>query len=105
MASLNRVKPGDPITADDFNAIAERLERFANLSVACGHLRLWDGPDGKHIALHIPTETLALLSGSTSPYSFQEVDEDASGAFAVRGVGDSGTDCVYEVNSKAGLGG
>src|SRR6478735_5477865 len=102
MANMKRVKPGDPITADDFNAIAERLERFANLSVAGGRLQLWDGPDGKHIALHVPTETLALLSGPASPYSFQELDEDASGAFAVRAVGDSCTDCVYEVNSKAG---
>lgn len=106
MAKFQRVKAGDPITAEDYNAIAEALERFAKLSVAqVDYLKLWDFPDGKHLALHPPVETLALLSGSSSPYSFQEVDEDVSGALAVRGVGDSCTDCVYEVNGKSGLGG
>lgn len=105
MANFRRVEEGDPICDSDYNAIAERLERFANLSVSGGHLRLWEFPDGKHLALHVPVETLALLSGSSSPYSFVEVDESTSGAFATRGVGDSGTANAYEINSVAGLGG
>lgn len=106
MGKLPRVKAGDPITIDAHNLPAEALERFANLSVAEGsYLTLWDGPDGKHLGFHPPVETLALLSGSTSPYSWVEVDEAAGGTFATRGVGDSGTSDAYEINGKSGLGG
>src|SRR5262245_53876527 len=106
MPTMLRVRAGDPVTAADYNAIAEALERFSNLNVADGsYLRLWDFLDGKHVALHPPVEKLALLSGSASPYSFQEVDEDASGVFVARTVGDSCSSCVYEVNGVAGVGG
>jgi hypothetical protein len=106
VANFKRVKPGDSITADDFNAIAERIERFANLSVADGgHLRLWSGPTGKSLALAIPQDTIARLSGTTSPYSWTEAVDASSGAYVVRANANSGALNAYEVNGVSGLDG
>src|SRR4051812_777153 len=91
VANFKRVKPGDPITADDFNAIAERIERFANLSVADGGpLRLWSGPTGKSLAMAIPQRTIARLSGNASPYSWIEVADAEIGAYIDRSNANSG---------------
>ncbi|SIN70567.1 hypothetical protein SAMN05444166_0275 [Singulisphaera sp. GP187] len=105
MAKLQHVKPGAPIEADLFNAIAAKLERFANLAVAGRYLRLWSSPTGKCLAMAMPQPTWALLSGSTSPYSFQEVRDAAAGTWEVMANGDRGTTNVYELNDKPGLAG
>ncbi|WP_406699222.1 hypothetical protein V5E97_10130 [Singulisphaera sp. Ch08] len=105
MAKLPHVKPGDPIEADLFNAIAEKLEQFANLAVTGRYLRLWSSPTGKCLALAFPQPTWAMLSGSSSPYSFQEVRDAAGGTWEVMVNGDSGTANVYELNDKPGLAG
>jgi hypothetical protein len=104
MAKFKRVKEGDLILADDYNAIARAIERFANLRVAPGsYLGLHDGPSGKALTFDPPRDVLAKLSGASSPYSWSEVQADASGAWSVRGVGRSGTSDAYEINSKSGL--
>lgn len=106
MANFRRVQPGDPLTADAFNAIAEQLERFANLSVADGGpLRLWSGPTGKALALAIPRDTLARLSGSSSPYSWTEVSDASGGTYTEQSNANSGTSNAYEVNGVSGLDG
>lgn len=102
---IPHVKAGDPITADLFNEVSERLERFANLSTSNPYIRLWDGPYGKSIALALPQQTWALLSGSSSPYSFTEVRDGPGGTWVSMPNGDSGTSNVYEINGKSGLAG
>src|SRR5688500_15147850 len=105
MGGFDHVKPGDPVTADGFNAVAEALEAFLNLDVPTGgSLRLDSSPNGKVLMLCAPREVMALLSGSSSPYSWQEVEATASGAWATFGVR-AGTNDAHEINSLPNLGG
>lgn len=105
MARIQPVKAGDVITEGLLNRIVDQFERFANLSTNSPYIRLWDGPYGKSIALALPAQTWALLSGSSSPYSFTEVRDGPGGTWVSMTNGDSGTSNVYEVNSKSGLAG
>jgi hypothetical protein len=56
MAGLpDPVRPGDPITAGLFNAVAEALERFHNLDVAAGGpLHIDKHPGGVGLWLAVP---------------------------------------------------
>jgi len=105
LSRIPRVEVGDPITADLFNALASRLERFANLSVSGRSLRHWSSPTGQSLARACPQLTWARLSGDTSPYSFVEVREGPGGDWEELPHGDSGTLLVHEVNGKDGLDG
>jgi len=106
MAIFKRVCPGDPITAIDYNAIAEQLERFSNLDVANGgHLRLWSTTTGKSLALAIPQETIARLAGNNSPYSWTEVLDAENGAYNERPNASHGSANAYEVNGVSNLDG
>lgn len=103
MARIPRVKAGDTITEGLLNRIVDQFERFAKLSTSSPCILLTDGPYGKLIDLDLPQPTYALLSGSSSPYSWTEVRDGPSGTWDAMTTGDSGT--AYEVNSKAGLDG
>lgn len=105
MRRIPHVRAGDPITADLFNEVSERLERFANLSTSSPYILLDDSPNGKSIALALPQQTWALLSGASSPYSFTEVRDGPGGTWVSMPNGDSGTANVYEANGKSGLAG
>jgi|GEM_PF-2545760 len=105
LSRIPRVEVGDPITAELFNALASRLERFANLSVSGRSLRHWSSPTGQSLARACPQVTWARLSGDTSPYSFVEVREGPGGDWEELPHGDSGTLLVHEVNGKDGLDG
>lgn len=99
------LKAGEVITEGWLNAIVDRIERFRNLSTSSPYIRLWDGPYGKSIALALPQQTWARLSGSSSPYSFVEVRDGPGGTWVDMPNGDSGTANCYEVNGKANLDG
>jgi hypothetical protein len=105
LPKIPHVKPGDVITAEDFNAIAERLERCMNLTVAQGSgLVMSSGPWGKALGLALPHDIWGQLSGSSSPYSFVEVMRTTSNTWATFGHR-SGTSNAYEINGKSGLNG
>jgi hypothetical protein len=105
LPKIPHVKPGDVITAEDFNAIAERLERCMNLTVAQGSgLVMSSGPWGKALGLALPHDIWGQLSGSSSPYSFVEVMRTTSNTWATFGHR-SGTNNAYEINGKSGLNG
>lgn len=106
MGELRHVRPGEPITAEFFNALAEALERAANLTVADGSgLVLHRSPGGMSLAVAVQTEIWARLSGTTSPYSFTQVREDTGGTWTTPASGYTGTSNAYEINSRAGLDG
>jgi hypothetical protein len=102
---IEHIKAGEEITEGFLNAIAERLEMFANLQSGSPYIRLLDSPYGKSIALAMPQRTFGLLSGSSSPYSFTEVRDGRGGTWVSMPNGDSGTSNCYEVNSVPNLGG
>lgn len=105
MAKIQPVKAGDVISEGLLNRIVDQFERFANLKSNSPYIRLWSGPYGKSIALALPQQTWALLSGSSSPYSFTEVRDGPGGTWVSMPNGDSGTSNVYEVNNVPNLGG
>lgn len=103
MPNIPHVQAGDPITADLYNAVAEKLERLLNLRSGSPYVRIWETPYGKSIALALPEPTYAILSGSTSPYAFVEVRDGPGGTWDTMPNGDSGV--AYEANGKSGLDG
>lgn len=103
MAFIPRPKAGDLITEGLLNRLVDQFERFASIRSGSPYVLISDGPDGKHLALDLPVPTWALLSGSTSPYSWTEVYEGPSGTWPAMPSGDSGT--AYESNGKSGLAG
>lgn len=105
MAYIPPVKAGDLITEGLLNRIVDQIERFASLKSGSPYIRLEDGPHGKLIELDLPQQTWALLSGSTSPYSWTEVRDGPSGTWTAVPSGDSGTANCYEANGKSGLAG
>lgn len=105
MKPIPPVKPGDPITAELYNAVAERLEQKLALTVAQGGgLTILKTPRGRVLGLTIPRPIWAQLSGTSSPYSWQEVESVSGGTWAVFGQR-AGTSNAYECNGKSGLGG
>jgi hypothetical protein len=105
MKKFAKVNPGDPITADLFNLVADTLEKFSNLQVMQGSGLLMDsGPHGTVLSVALKQDVRALLSGASSPYSWTEVEDTASGATAAFGMR-SGTTDAYEINAKSGLAG
>lgn len=105
MADINPPKAGDLITEGLLARIVGRFTRFDNIRSDSPYIRITDGPNGKDLALDLPQPTRALLSGSTSPYSFTEVRDGPGGTWVSMPNGDSGTSNVYEVNGKSGLAG
>lgn len=105
MPYIKPVKAGDPITEGLLNRIVDRIERFANLRSNSPYILLDSGPHGKLIELDLPVQTWALLSGSSSPYSFTEVRDGPGGTWVSMPNGDSGASNVYEINGKSGLAG
>lgn len=106
MGKFAKVNPGDPVLADIFNRVADALESFANLSVVQGSGLLMDSHPsaGKVLSVALKRDVRALLSGASSPYSWTEVEDTASGATATFGMR-SGTTNAYEINGKSGLAG
>lgn len=105
MSYIKPVKAGDLITVGLLNRIVDQIERFASIRSGSPYLLLDDSPHGKLIELALPVPTWALLSGSSSPYSFTEVRDGPGGTWVSMPNGDSGTANVYEVNGKSGLAG
>lgn len=105
MKPIPPVKPGDPIDAALYNAIAERLEQKLALTVAQGGgLTILKTPRGRVLGLTIPRPIWAQLSGTSSPYSWQEVESVSGGTWATFGQR-SGTSNAYECNGKGSLNG
>lgn len=107
MAKLPRVKVGDPVTAEAWNAVAEKLRPFTRISTSqgCG-LTCATGPHGTNLALTMPQDIYARLSGSSSPYSWTNVMQAAGGTTVDRTAGlTGGTTNCYELNGKSGLAG
>lgn len=105
MSKIDPVKAGDEITQGLLDRIVDQLERFHNLRSGSPCIVVTDGPSGKLLDLDLPVPTWALLSGSSSPYSFTEVRDGPGGTWVSMANGDSGTSNVYEVNGKSGLAG
>lgn len=105
MSKIDPVRSGDEITQGLLDRIVDQLERFHNLRSGSPYILVSDGPNGKLLDLDLPAPTWALLSGSTSPYSFTEVRDGPAGTWVSMANGDSGTSNVYEANGKSGLAG
>ena len=98
---LPRVKEGDPITTDLFNALFEVAER-CNLSVGQGGcLNLSAGPDGYALSSAISQpiwgKITSTISGGTYPFTQQF---PASGGTWTAG---SLTDVAYEANGNTAV--
>lgn len=107
MPKIQRVKVDDPVSAEIWNAVADKLRPFAKIATSqgCG-LTCATGPHGTNLALTMPQDIYARLSGSSSPYSWTNAMQTAGGTFTDRTAGlTGGTSNVYEVNGKAGLAG
>jgi hypothetical protein len=91
--------PVESFTADEYRQLVAEIDRRHRLHVAAP-LSL---PAERTIALDLVDGFMATLSGSSSPYSFQEVYGKTGGTWADRVR--TGTGNAYEVNSIANLGG
>ncbi len=104
MPSKKRFERGqavDEFTAEDYWDILTRIEKRKRLTVTPPLIQINDKP--MTIDLAKPERFYAILSGSTSPYSFAEKTAAPSGAWTTRVR--TGTSNAYEVNGVAGLGG
>jgi hypothetical protein len=101
-----KVQEGDPIEAGAYNALAAIFERFLNMEAAPGgYLRMDKGPSGTALALLVPQGVMARLSGTTSPYDWEEVEPVSGGTWATFTGGRSESGNAYELNGAGGLGG
>ena len=104
------VRPDDLIetmTAGQYNARNEEIERRSRLSVG-GGLRSSAGPGGRSISMSRPDAFWARLGGSANPYAFEQVALQSDGTWATvvggfSGDGTPGGVRAYEVNSVNGL--
>ncbi len=90
--------------ADLLNAVIGELRRAGNLT-GTPPVYIDSTASERRIALAGQKGFSALLSGSTSPYSFAEQDATAGGGWAATPGGRTGTNTAYELNAKASLGG
>lgn len=92
-----------------FGAILDEIERLGRLTTVSGSsLTVDDDETGRRIAstaVGSDPGFAALLSGTTSPYSFTEQDAVAGGTWTTTTGGRTGTTNAYELNGLGGLGG
>jgi hypothetical protein len=100
----DRQQPGKPVSARIINLLATGAETLANRTGANGVVST-KTPAGRQFAIDYDSPIPVLLSGSSSPYDWQEIFRGAGDTYTVLTGGQSGTANAYEINGTAGLGG
>lgn len=86
------------------NAIGKELVRLGRWTRETP-IEIRDTTDGRHLSVSRPIVIWALLTGTSSPYDFVEVEPTSGGGFAPKPGGFSGAACAYEANGLAGVAG